>query len=95
MSEEAKTSEWFTKMYQELEGTPDYIAAGFAIEIMEAMWVQAQSVGKSQADIARELGLNRAYISRVFSGSENLTLKTIARLAAAVGKRPVLTLKFI
>lgn len=92
---EIKTSEWFAKMYRELEGDPDYIAAGFAIEITDALAARAQEIGKTQADMAREAGMSRAQVSKIFSGEENVTLKTVAKLAATVGKKPVLSLRFM
>jgi transcriptional regulator with XRE-family HTH domain len=39
----------------------------------------------SQAELARRVGVSRGYISRVFRGTENLTLETMTKLALAVG----------
>lgn len=39
----------------------------------------------SQAELARRVNVKRPYISRVMAGCENLTVKTMARLAAAAG----------
>ncbi|MDO8594931.1 MAG: helix-turn-helix transcriptional regulator [bacterium] len=40
--------------------------------------------GISQGDIARTLGVDKAYISNIENGKANPTLGTIARLAKAV-----------
>lgn len=37
--------------------------------------------GMSQGDICRELGLDRAYISNVENGKQNLTLSTMEKVA--------------
>ncbi len=37
--------------------------------------------GMSQGDICRELGLDRAYISNVENGKQNLTLSTMDKVA--------------
>lgn len=39
----------------------------------------------TQAELARRVGVSRGYISRVFRGTENLTLETMTKLALAVG----------
>ena len=41
--------------------------------------------GMSQGDICRELGLDRAYISNVENGKQNLTLSTMEKVAKALG----------
>lgn len=41
--------------------------------------------GMSQGDICRELGLDRAYISNVENGKQNLTLSTMEKVAKVLG----------
>jgi transcriptional regulator with XRE-family HTH domain len=41
--------------------------------------------GLSQADIARGMERHRSFVSRMLSGSHNLTIKTMARSFAACG----------
>ena len=41
--------------------------------------------GMSQGDIRRELGLDRAYISNVENGKQNLTLSTMEKVAKVLG----------
>jgi transcriptional regulator with XRE-family HTH domain len=41
--------------------------------------------GMSQGDICRSLGLDRAYISNVENGKQNLTLSTIDKVAKVLG----------
>jgi transcriptional regulator with XRE-family HTH domain len=41
----------------------------------------------SQAELAERLGMSEARVSKILSGSQNLTLRTIARLAFALGVR--------
>lgn len=41
--------------------------------------------GLSQADVALALGVSQSYVSRVESGSENVTLLTCERFARVVG----------
>jgi transcriptional regulator with XRE-family HTH domain len=41
--------------------------------------------GMSQGDIAREFGMDKAFISNIENGKTNPTLATITKLAKAVG----------
>ncbi len=44
--------------------------------------------GLTRADIAKTLGLNRSFITRKFTGADNMTIETLADLAFALN-RPV------
>jgi len=39
----------------------------------------------SQSGVAKQLGINRSFITRVLRGDHNLTVKTMARICAAAG----------
>jgi len=41
--------------------------------------------GMSQGDICRALSLDRAYISNVENGKQNLTIRTMEKVAKALG----------
>lgn len=41
--------------------------------------------GMSQGDICRTLGLDRAYISNVENGKQNLTISTMEKVAKSLG----------
>jgi len=49
--------------------------------------------GMSQGDICRELGLDRAYISNVENGKQNLTISTMEKVAKVLGMSVVQLLK--
>jgi transcriptional regulator with XRE-family HTH domain len=42
-----------------------------------------------QSDVARSIGTKQSYIVGVEAGEQNITLKTLARVAAALGVSPV------
>ena len=46
-----------------------------------------QGLGISQTDLAHKLGVSPQYIQRVERGDQNLTLRTMAKLAAALEAR--------
>jgi transcriptional regulator with XRE-family HTH domain len=44
-----------------------------------------QESGTNRAELARRLDCDRSFVSRILSGSHNLTVKTMARCLAACG----------
>lgn len=46
-----------------------------------------ESLGKTQRELARRLGVSEGRISQILSGAENLTLRTLAAVGWALGVR--------
>ena len=46
-----------------------------------------REAGIKQKDLAAQLNVTQGYVSRVMSGTENLTLRTVARFLYALGKQ--------
>jgi len=66
-------------MITESVSSPEGRAAAFKIEFAEAVYCAIKARGINQSELAREMGVNRAYVSRVLKGSENLTIDTISK----------------
>jgi len=67
------------------------IAAMFArMEIVEAMYKARREAGLTQQQIADKLGTNRTYIAALERGRKNITFATLAKYAAACGKKVAL-----
>lgn len=66
------------------------------IALANAALVLSQALaeaGITQAQLARRLGVSRAFVSLVLSADKGASLRTLARFAAALGKRVVITLE--
>lgn len=61
-----------------------------AEEIYAAM---ERGEGVSRAGLAQRLGKSRAFVTQILSGSRNLTLRSIADIAGALGQRVELRLR--
>ena len=48
-----------------------------------------EAAGLSLADVAEQTGMDKAFVSRLETGQGNPTVETLARYAAALGKRVV------
>ena len=74
--------------FAKYERDPDFLAEGLSIGIIENSLQVMKQKGISRADLAREMGVPKSQISRIFNAPPNLTLLTIARIAVALGVEP-------
>ena len=76
------------KYYSKYEKDADFVAEGLAIAIIEnALWVM-KNENISRSDLARAMGVPKSQVSRILNAPPNLTLRSIARLALALGVKP-------
>lgn len=54
-------------------------------EVAHDLETRMKCGGISQTDLARRLGVSAAYVNRLVKGKENLTIETLAKVAAAIG----------
>lgn len=52
-----------------------------------------ERTGVRRTDLADQLGVSRAYVTQALSGKYNLTIRTVAKLADALGYRVRITLE--
>jgi len=71
---------------------PDYIAERLALRVTEEAAKIMQNPGLSRADLAARMNVSRAYVTKIFDAPPNLTLRSIARLALALGVKPYVSL---
>ena len=85
-------------MSYELKIDPKRRAAGRFIgtvrkALINAALVEKQRNGLTQQKVAECLGVNRSVINRMLRGEVNLTLRSVAELAWAMGWQPQFSLK--
>lgn len=76
------------KYYEKYEKDPDFLAEGLSIAIIENALRVMKQKNISRADLAREMGVPKSQISRIFNAPPNLTLLSIARIAVVLGVEP-------
>ena len=76
---------WFTSKFQEFKGDADFLTEQAILEFTEKVVVAMERAGMSRADLARQLGVSKAFISKLLNGNPNLTVKTMVALAKALG----------
>ena len=75
----------FTAMYAALEASPSYQATALAVNFLAEVYARMQETGMTKAQLAVAMGVSPAYVTKLFNGSSNLTMETMAKLAHAVG----------
>lgn len=61
-------------------------------QLLAALASETDASGRTQADIARELGVNRSVISRFLSGSRDMMVGNLAEVAWALDREVAITL---
>jgi transcriptional regulator with XRE-family HTH domain len=75
----------FKRLFEEAEQRPEFWEEGAILDFTEALWDAMEERGVTRSELARRLGTSQAYITRVLSGHANLTLKSMSKLAVALG----------
>jgi len=73
-------------------GTFDYRLEKILFQLGEDICLLMEQQGLSRTQLAERMGVSPAYITKILSGNPNLTIKSLLKLADAMGKE--LTLQF-
>ena len=60
------------------------------MELVESMYKARHEAGLTQKQLAERIGVNQTYIAAVEKGRKNITFSTLAKYAAACGKKVAL-----
>jgi transcriptional regulator with XRE-family HTH domain len=75
----------FKKLTEKLENKPEYKYEGLLFEFVEQVLEIMEREQLSRTDLAKKLGCSNAYITKLFKGNQNLTLRKIFEIADALG----------
>ncbi len=78
---------------EELERDPDFVAEAMALSFVESILDFMQKEDVSQAELAERMKVSPAFISRILAAPPNLTLKSMAKIALALGVVPQISLE--
>lgn len=80
-----KVSEWYEQYIARFRDTPEFQTERVLVDIGEQIVSQMESQEITRAELARRLGVSRPFVTRLLTGNPNLTVKTLVRVASAVG----------
>lgn len=76
---------WFQDELETSRKTFAYRLEKILIQLGEDICRLMRDQQISRADVAKRLGVSRAYVTRVLNGNPNLTIKTLLKLSDALG----------
>lgn len=88
-----RADEWFERELESLKDDPDFLTEEALLDITEQVYVRMQELGLRPADLARRLGVSRAFVSQLLNGKPNMTMRTLVGVAHALGERVEIQLR--
>lgn len=73
------------KWLNELKQQPEYAAEGLVLDFIGACEVRRAELGLSYAELSRRMGVSRAYVSKLMRGTQQSSIGSLTKLAAALG----------
>ena len=70
---------------KDIKKTDAYWVEKATIDFVSDLYEQLEKKNLSKADFARLIGKSKAYVTKVLSGEENFTIKTMVKLSRALG----------
>ncbi len=81
MIREGSDLSWLAEVKRTARDIEDDYRMDIALSVSEQM----RRLGMGQNDLARSMGIGQAQVSRIVTGKQNLTIRTLARLEEALG----------
>lgn len=64
-----------------------FVQEELILEATESIWEQLNSQGVTKTELAEKLGTSQSHVTQLLSGSRNMTLRTLADIAFALGRK--------
>lgn len=79
-----KGSDWFAQQLDKYKDDPEFRAEGLILKINEELCRLMEDQQINRAELARRLGVQRQFITKILNGTPNLTLLTLVKAATAL-----------
>jgi transcriptional regulator with XRE-family HTH domain len=77
----------------EVLGSADYNAEDLILSLTGEFLERMELIGTTRTELASRLGVKPPRVTRILQGNDNFTLRTVSRIADALGCRLVVTLE--
>ena len=79
-------AERFQEMLAEAKQDDAFHVDGAKLELSEQIFAAMQEIAMSEAELARQLGVSRAYVNKILKGAANLTIESLVKIGRALGR---------
>ena len=76
---------WFSQQFETFEDDAEYRAGLLRLKLYEDILRVMEEQGVTRAELASRLSCSKAYVTKLFNDSTNVTLYTLVRIALALG----------
>lgn len=76
---------WGEQVEEELRDDPEFLSEALVLQVNGAIRRRMRELGITQADLAQKLGVSQPYVSKLLNYNGNLTIRSLAALAHALG----------
>jgi len=80
-----KETRWFEQMLDQARDTFEFRLETVIIEFTEKIATIMEEKNITRAELARRLGVSRAFVTKLLNGNPNLTIKTMMSIADVLG----------
>ena len=84
---------WFGELLEKYRDDPEALTDELLLDITEQMYVCMRDRGMRPSELAKRLGVSRAFVSQLLNGKPNMTIRTLVGVAHALGQRVTVELR--
>lgn len=79
------TKKWFEEKIEKFKDDPEFIAEGVILAFTEKIVAIMKEQDINRTELARRLGVSKAFITKLLNGNPNLTIKSMVSIAKILG----------
>jgi transcriptional regulator with XRE-family HTH domain len=83
MTENGQT--WASRELSQYRNDPEFELEALLLDINEQILERIDAIGWRRTDLARSLGVSKAFVTKILGGNANLTLATLVKLTNVLG----------
>lgn len=76
---------WFAEKIEKFKNDPEFIAHGVILEFTEKIVTIMKEQNINRTELAKKLGVSKAFITKLLNGNPNLTIKSMVSIANILG----------
>jgi transcriptional regulator with XRE-family HTH domain len=79
------TERWFEEKLQAFRNDVDFSTEELILDLTERIVFVMKTIGINRAELARRLGVSKAFVTKLLNGNPNLTVRTMVSIAKSLG----------